>query len=186
MCCVPGKTLLGSVRGPRISPFGTPSCGKESGPSRYCEFGFGPVGMGGGACANARNADAAAKGSRDAVLFFMDSVIIYDSRPGNPVRRDTVQRDTTHSSLAPWVGQALPPAPPFSRQELEPVQVAHAAGAAAVSDHDVEGPHSRGYGDGCGHRGPRLPAARNRNERLRDDGSGRTVQMEHEGAARAC
>src|ERR1019366_2478712 len=86
MCCVPGKTLLGSVNGPRISPFGTPSCGKESGPRRYCEFGFGPGGMGGGACANAISADAAViTGRKDGVLFFMDSLIIYDSRPGaNP------------------------------------------------------------------------------------------------------
>src|ERR1019366_1627478 len=84
MCCVPGKTLLGSVKGPRISPFGTPSWGRESGPSRYCEFGFGPGGMGGGACANAVSAAAAIiTGRKDAVRFFMDSPIIYDPCP-NP------------------------------------------------------------------------------------------------------
>src|SRR5579872_4341205 len=36
--------LQGKVKGPRISPFGTPSCGIESGPSRYCESGFGRMG----------------------------------------------------------------------------------------------------------------------------------------------
>jgi hypothetical protein len=38
--------------------------------------------MGGGACANPRSADAAIiTGRRDAALFFMDSLIIYDPRP---------------------------------------------------------------------------------------------------------
>src|ERR1017187_9085400 len=31
--------LQGRVYGPRISPFGTPSCGIESGPNRYWELG---------------------------------------------------------------------------------------------------------------------------------------------------
>src|SRR5580700_2246737 len=39
--------LQGSVNGPRISPLGTPACGSESGPRRYCEFGSGPGGIGG-------------------------------------------------------------------------------------------------------------------------------------------
>src|ERR1022692_2550350 len=85
VCCVPGYALLGSTNDPRISPFGTPSCGIESGPSRYCEFAFGPGGVGcsapplppcctgaAGACAKAISADAATAMVRKvAVRFFM-------------------------------------------------------------------------------------------------------------------
>src|ERR1019366_9500383 len=65
-------------------------------------------------------------------------------------------------------------------------QVADAANAAVLFDHDIKAPHTSGYGDGCCHRGPRLPAARNRDRRPRDDRSAGTVQMELHGAAGAC
>jgi hypothetical protein len=39
--------------------------------------------MGGGTCANARSADAAVTVSKSAVLFFMDSPIIYDPAAGH-------------------------------------------------------------------------------------------------------
>src|ERR1035438_9466817 len=109
--------------------------------------------------------------------------------------------DTTRREHIPWgkpwdrqpvsgkLRRKLGVSPGFaatSRQELEPVQVADAAGSGAMFDHDVEAPHPGGRGDGCGHRGPRFPAARNRNGCLRDDGSGRTIQMELQGAPRAC
>jgi hypothetical protein len=56
VCWVPGKTAHGRVNGPRTSPRGTPSCGSESGPSRYCESGFGAAGGWAAACARAATA----------------------------------------------------------------------------------------------------------------------------------
>jgi hypothetical protein len=42
---VPGYAELASVNGPRISPFGTPSCANESGPRRYRLSGSNTVGV---------------------------------------------------------------------------------------------------------------------------------------------
>src|ERR1017187_5511394 len=101
------------------------------------------------------------------------------------IRVQTLGQTTNFRQTAPEIGVS-PGFVATSRQELEPVQVADAGGASVVFDHDVEAPHPDGRGDGCGHRGPRLPAARNRDRRLRDDRSAGTVQMELHGAAGAC
>src|SRR5688572_12944726 len=75
VCWVPGKTWQGSVNGPRISPLGTPSCGSESGPSRYCESGLGAAA--GGCPVNCPGATTAAPTSRSiaqVIVFFIRRV----------------------------------------------------------------------------------------------------------------
>src|ERR1035437_4463365 len=94
----------------------------ESGPSRYCEFGFGPGGMGcrpprpaaggvlgGGACAKATSAAAAtATVRKDAVRFFMgcgppphgfDDYI----RSGDSIEfRQAAKRHSNPSAIVSW------------------------------------------------------------------------------------
>src|SRR5580658_2731321 len=74
--------LHGSVKGPRISPLGTPSWGSESGPRRYCELALGPGGCAGGAdfcclgvCARAIAAKAMSVRPVVYAAFFMEAPI---------------------------------------------------------------------------------------------------------------